>query len=133
MVTITKEQIKTLTGEKCPKCEKGDVWDMLDEKNKTYIQCPICEGTGLPTIEIDKECICGHLISRHNYDFSGECSDCSGGQCEEFKPKYKVEEEISICPKCGLENYKDNKCGVIPIKLKIVSEIEDNQKLQMVR
>ena len=30
-------------------CEDGDIWDMLDKKDKTYIQCPVCSGTGTQT------------------------------------------------------------------------------------
>ena len=143
---LSSKEIKTPTGDKCPECD--------EEGNYT---CPICEGNLYSTIEIEKECICGHLISRHNYDFSGECSDCSGGQCEEFKPKYKVGDEIRInCPllvadtkdvlehKGLLENCPYN-CYGGTLKLKImpenlsgfphqkVSETETHQKLQMVR
>lgn len=31
------------------------------------------------------ECFrCGHRRDKHNYDFTTECSDCSGGQCPKF-------------------------------------------------
>ena len=31
-----------------------------------------------------KRCKCGHLECNHNYDFTEECSECSGGQCPRF-------------------------------------------------
>jgi hypothetical protein len=33
----------------------------------------------------ERMCKCGHKRSVHNYDFTTECSDCSGGQCSKFK------------------------------------------------
>jgi len=32
-----------------------------------------------------KLCLCGHQQKEHNYDFTTECSACSGGQCSEYK------------------------------------------------
>ena len=49
MITPTQQQIKTLTGEKCPECMG------IKEFVRPYIHCKSCNGTGLPTIEIEKE------------------------------------------------------------------------------
>jgi len=38
----------------------------------------------------DKICECGHKRKKHNYDFTEECSECSGGQC----PRFKLQEEM---------------------------------------
>ena len=73
---------------------------------KEWVECPECKGKEEP-------------------------SPCKICEYEGEIQKYKVGEEISICPKCGLENYKDNRCGVKPIKLKIISETEDEQTLVM--
>lgn len=32
-------------------------------------------------------CKCGHKKEVHNYDFTTECSECSGGQCSKYEDK----------------------------------------------
>ena len=107
-MNLTKPQIKALKG-KCPECIGMGIYD--DEKVRKF--CKVCQGSGKSTISIPKEWV----------DYSPFTIKQKEIQ------KYKVGEEISICPKCGLENYKDNRCGVKPIKLKIISETEDEQTL----
>ena len=51
---INKEQIKIVTGEKCPECDGERVIPNLKVKNE-FDNCKSCKGTGLPTIEIKKE------------------------------------------------------------------------------
>ena len=111
---ITQEQIKILTGEKCPECKGYSDYRYLVVKD-----CKSCKGTGLPTIEIEKEwveCkICSgqggwYIGNEETGEGNGEsCQDCDGkGKI----PKYKVGEEIWI--ECGkLEAYTKEDDGEI--------------------
>ena len=141
---ITQKQIKTPTGEKCPECEgKGFILDDSELYTRSskfpagYYKkeiCQSCNGTGLPTIEIEKEMVECRICSGQGGWYYGEdgggdsCQDCNG---EGKIPKHKIGEEIEIClnnPPCDCSGGCNNK-----VKLKILSETEDKQKLQMVR
>ena len=129
---ITQKQTESLKG-KCP-----IVWNMDEIRIAQHPESCECQGTGQASIEIEKEwreCDC-YCHTKHSPERKGkhfgmvsgdfDCPDCNGnGKI----PKYKVGQEIGICPKCGLENYKDNKCGVKPIILKIISEMETHWKV----
>ena len=71
MNQLTQEQRKTLTGEqwkskafrglltanKCPKCEGNGRVSEVIKGTSQYVShvCEICQGSGLPTIEVEKE------------------------------------------------------------------------------
>ena len=123
MTTLTQQQIKTLTGEKCPICEG------IIELGISHI-CLSCNNTGLPTIEIKKEmveCVCKDWEEKHrkiHYRCNGK------GKIS----KYKVNKEVNYCRTHNVSfegNAYHTKCDVL--KLKIISETEDKQKIQMVK
>ena len=137
---ITQEQLKTLTGEKCPECSiKG-----LDIH---ILPCESCNNTGLPTIEIEKEWVECEPCKETGTQLSNPerfCRVCNGkGKIQ----KYQVGEEIEVCSNCFMDWRIRNPSGrcdhlYFPeytldtakvIKLKIISETETHQKLQMVR
>ena len=137
MVILTQQQIKTLTGEKCPECMG------IDEFVRPYIHCKSCNGTGLPTIEIEKEwveCkICngqGGWYMGNEETGEGDCQDCQDCKGKGEIPKYKVGDIIYIHKPTGkeviglkpTEYYEDE-----IVKLKIISETKDKQKIQVVR
>ena len=123
---ITQEQLKTLTGEKCPECD--------GEGNYT---CPICEGNLYSTIEIEKEWVECPTHSRVPTLFTHK--RCNGkGEIQ----KYKVGQILFLCLKCykindfALANLSKGTlstcCEFEVIKLKIISETEDKQRIIVV-
>lgn len=136
-MNLTQEQIKIVTGEKCP-----NQYHNIRNSNDS-LPCGLCgiplRYNGLPTIEIEKEWIkCSHM----GYWDIRHCYSCKGkGKI----PKFKVGEEIRIdCPllvtdtkdvlghKGLLENCSYH-CYGGTLKLKIISETETHQKLQRVK
>ena len=113
---ITQQQIKTLTGKKCPECNGNKVIDThyLEVPSK----CKSCNGTGLPTIEIEKE-IC--LFPNTN---SCDCKEYKVGDII-FIHKPTGKEVIGLKP---TEDYEDE-----IVKLKIISETETHWKVQRVK
>jgi len=70
---------------KCEYCEDGDLWDMLDLHDKTYIQCPKCKGDGYKIPFKNYEIKKVSEIANSNYRFSGSNLVSRG-----FKPDDKV-------------------------------------------
>ena len=134
-MNLTNQQIEALKG-KCPACENGRFLP-----NTINSVCLVCQGTGQETINIEKEwvecCDC-HLYRDDNSHFPSKHFG-NKGQI----PKYKVGDEIEVCEDCFCVWIKNKntteKCSLGScichnfIKLKIISETEDKQKIQMVR
>ena len=124
MLKLTNQQIKALIGKKCPECRgfgiKGfGLLDMTKQELKDN-KCKSCNGTGLPTIEIEKE-----WIESPNFKNSGL-----------YIPKYKIGDIITqIIDVNEVTHYEETTITITKraIKLKIISETEDKQKIQMVR
>ncbi|MEK6880195.1 MAG: hypothetical protein AABY22_11325 [Nanoarchaeota archaeon] len=93
---ISNKEIKTLTGEKCPECEgKGFILDDSELYTRSskfpagYYKkeiCQSCNGTGLPTIEVEKEWVEKQI----------RFTNANGKSCfrTEKIQKYKVGEKI---------------------------------------
>ena len=119
-MNLTQQQIEALKG-KCPACEDGNFLP-----NTINSICLVCNGTGLPTIEIKKEWVeCDNLG-----DGSPHSKLCS---CSARKiPKYKIGDEIVICKLCL--RIKEIQCKghtyQSKIKLKIISETEDKWRVR---
>ena len=117
-MSLTQNQIEVLKG-KCPKC---DGYGAI----VPYMECKSCNGLGKATIEIEKECKCGHSIYNHMVKEDCEYDNCD---CIIFIPKYKVNDEICIAHNhiSYCEVYSD-----LCKKLKIISETEDKWRVVMV-
>ena len=148
---ITQEQLKTLTGEqwkskafrglitanKCPECEgKGFVLDDSELYTRSskfpagYYKkeiCQSCNGTGFPTIEIEKEWV--ECRNKGDGSLHSKLCSCNGkGKIQ----KYKVGDEIETLD-CMLNEEEHGKSMVKIIKLKIFSEKGDKWIVGMVR
>ena len=131
-MNLTQNQIKALIDEqgnakKCPECDDGDIWDMLNKINKTYIQCPKCRGEGKATITIPKEWVKREILGVETQD--GQFPYRTKIKIQKYKIGEKI--EIIVCELCkqGMLAYDVlEKCSV---KLKIISETETTQTLVM--
>ena len=123
---LTQQQIKTLTEEKCSHCEKGVWHSELGEGTMGF--CGYCDGTGLPTIEIEKE---------FDYSITHKEFMKNGKKKKIYKiPKYKVGDNFyETIDVNEITKYEETTITITKraIKLKIISETEDKQKIQMVR
>ncbi len=143
---ITQTQIKTLKGN-CPECNHDrtgffNEWDRVIKKTSFPELC-ICKGTGQATIEIEKEWVeCDAVDAdkiKQNYhttirDKHWKHCKCNGkGKISKYKVGEEIEEFVChhlIPEDAGLEyqHYCEDK-----IKLEIITETEDKQRLIMVR
>ena len=130
-MNLTPQQIKALTGEKCPECKGLGFVNEFETPLADGFECKSCNGTGLPTIEIKKEmveCKCGC----HSENNAMRLIDCLHYSCKGKIPKYRVNQTIYYCKKDKVFDNEPFNCRH-EIKLKIISETKDKWKIQMVR
>ena len=86
MIALIQQQIKTLTGWKCPECMG------IKEFVRPYIHCKSCNGTGLPTIEIKKEMVeCLQCNGQGGwYTRDEETGEGDGESCQDCKGKGEI-------------------------------------------
>ncbi len=90
-IKLPKEALKSLKGA----LDKRDKWTRNGEKivenirkqNKSSADLSLSDEIDTTKSGRVSTCKCGHKKKYHNYDFTTECSKCSGGQCSKFEPQ----------------------------------------------